>query len=323
MIYRREAIPFSVRYNKSTSETSIIEQNQSIEDQQTEQSNNKSNKRIERIKKKRNHSIIIMEQSQQPNATLYIKNIDWKLKKNLVKKALYTLFTRHGKVLDVIALRHNNLRGQAFVIMNDIQAATNALISEQGFTFYNKDLIIEYAKQSSFRYHDKRTGGASNDNGKLQRQRKGQRDQQQKIDESNDNDDVDNVNQLPPTKRVKVELEQSNEDITTTNEGELNNTEETDEDKTKAVEQQLQYYNNLPPSRIILVHDIPLDMMSSDNIRTLFTPYNGFIDIRLLTSQNKAVIEFQEESYASIALNALQHFALTSTYQIQLSYGKE
>lgn len=40
-----------------------------------------------------------------PNPTLYIANIDWSIKKKLLRKSLYYLFSRHGKVLDVIALR--------------------------------------------------------------------------------------------------------------------------------------------------------------------------------------------------------------------------
>jgi hypothetical protein len=33
-----------------------------------------------------------------PNNTLYVSNIDWKTKKALLRRALYALFTRHGKV---------------------------------------------------------------------------------------------------------------------------------------------------------------------------------------------------------------------------------
>ena len=59
--------------------------------------------------------------------------------------------TRHGKVLEIIALRKDGLRGQAFVIFEDVQAATAALQSEQGFTFFGKDLKIAYAKEKSDR----------------------------------------------------------------------------------------------------------------------------------------------------------------------------
>ena len=87
----------------------------------------------------------------QPNQTLYLKNIDWKIKKPLLKRALYSLFTRHGKVLEVIVLRRDGLRGQAWVVFEDVQAATAALQAESGFTFFGKDLVIEYAKEKSDR----------------------------------------------------------------------------------------------------------------------------------------------------------------------------
>jgi U2 small nuclear ribonucleoprotein B'' len=86
----------------------------------------------------------------EPNQTLYIKNIDWKIKKGLLKRALYSLFTRHGKVLEIIVLRRAGLRGQAWVIMGSVEAATAAL-AEQGFTFFGKDLVIEYAREKSDR----------------------------------------------------------------------------------------------------------------------------------------------------------------------------
>lgn len=87
----------------------------------------------------------------EPNATLYIKNIDWKIKKGLLKRALYSLFTRHGKVLEVVVLRREGLRGQAWVIFQDVTAATAALQKDQGFTFFGKDMMLEYAKEKSDR----------------------------------------------------------------------------------------------------------------------------------------------------------------------------
>lgn len=87
----------------------------------------------------------------QPNATLYVKNIDWKIKKALLRRALYSLFTRHGKVVEIVTLRRDGLRGQAWIIFEDVQAATAALKAEQGFTFFGKDMDLEYAKEKSDR----------------------------------------------------------------------------------------------------------------------------------------------------------------------------
>jgi U2 small nuclear ribonucleoprotein B'' len=133
----------------------------------------------------------------QPNNTLYISNIDWKIKKPLLRRAIHSLMTRHGKVLalfllliiisvtscdagwpayniilnciashaflsfpsfviytqviEIIALRRDGLRGQLWVIFEDIQAATAALQSLNGFTFFGKDLKLAYAKEKSDR----------------------------------------------------------------------------------------------------------------------------------------------------------------------------
>mmetsp|Transcript_18454 Transcript_18454/g.51291 ORF Transcript_18454/g.51291 Transcript_18454/m.51291 type:complete len:220 (-) Transcript_18454:472-1131(-) len=86
-----------------------------------------------------------------PNPTLYIANIDWKVKKPLLRRALYSLFTRHGKVIEIITLRREGLRGQAWVIFDSVQSATAALQAEQGFGFFGKDLKLAYANEKSDR----------------------------------------------------------------------------------------------------------------------------------------------------------------------------
>jgi RNA recognition motif-containing protein len=55
------------------------------------------------------------------------------------------------QVLEIVALRKDGLRGQAFVVFEDVQAATAALQAEQGFTFFGKDLKLAYAKEKSDR----------------------------------------------------------------------------------------------------------------------------------------------------------------------------
>lgn len=58
-----------------------------------------------------------------------------------LRKSLYTIFSQFGKILDVVALRTKTLRGQAWVVFADIPAATNALRTMQGFTFFEKPMV--------------------------------------------------------------------------------------------------------------------------------------------------------------------------------------
>lgn len=84
-----------------------------------------------------------------PNNTIYINNLNEKVKKDDLKKSLYAIFSQFGEILDIIALKTMKMRGQAFVVFRDISSATNALRSMQGFPFYDKPMRIAYAKSKS------------------------------------------------------------------------------------------------------------------------------------------------------------------------------
>ena len=51
----------------------------------------------------------------------------------------------------MIVLRREGLRGQAWVIFEDVQAATAALQAENGLGFFGKDLKLQYARETSDR----------------------------------------------------------------------------------------------------------------------------------------------------------------------------
>jgi len=85
----------------------------------------------------------------QPNHTIYINNLNEKIKKEDLKKSLFAIFTQFGQILDILATKSLKMRGQAFVIFKEISSATNALRSMQGFPFYDKPMRINYAKSDS------------------------------------------------------------------------------------------------------------------------------------------------------------------------------
>jgi len=58
-----------------------------------------------------------------------------------LKKSLYAIFSQFGQILDIVAIKTLKMRGQAFVIFKDINSATNALRSMQGFPFYDKPMV--------------------------------------------------------------------------------------------------------------------------------------------------------------------------------------
>ncbi|EDW05501.1 U1 small nuclear ribonucleoprotein A [Drosophila mojavensis] len=85
----------------------------------------------------------------RPNQTIYINNLNEKIKKEELKKSLYAIFSQFGQILDIVALKTLKMRGQAFVIFKEIGSASNALRTMQGFPFYDKPMRIAYSKSDS------------------------------------------------------------------------------------------------------------------------------------------------------------------------------
>ncbi|WFC99201.1 hypothetical protein MYAM1_001945 [Malassezia yamatoensis] len=88
--------------------------------------------------------------SGTPSASVCVKNINTKVKKQELRAQLYDLFGSYGKVLDVVATRAPKMRGQAFVVFRDLQSATMAMRGLDGFEFYEKPLSIDYARKKSY-----------------------------------------------------------------------------------------------------------------------------------------------------------------------------
>lgn len=219
----------------------------------------------------------------QPNQTLYLKNIDWKVKKPLLKRALYSLFTRHGKVLEVIVLRRDGLRGQAWVIFEDVQAATTALQAENGFHLFGKDLRLEFAKEKSDR---------------IARQE---------------------GTYVPKAKRQKTtpkEDQEGKEGTTTTADGKEGDATGNPTESSSTLESP-----TAPPSKYLLAQNLPAEI-NEMILSMLFRQYAGYKEVRMPRS-GLAFIEFEDEPHATIALQNLNGFKLTDKDVLHLSYGKQ
>ncbi|KAI9638557.1 RNA-binding domain-containing protein [Dioszegia hungarica] len=84
-----------------------------------------------------------------PSMTLYVSNLETKTKKPELHSQLYSLFTPYGRVIDIIAKKHDGGRGQAFVTFDEQAAATSAMRALHGELFYSKELKITYSRNPS------------------------------------------------------------------------------------------------------------------------------------------------------------------------------
>jgi len=84
-----------------------------------------------------------------PRRTLYVHNLNERIKLDVMKKSLEAIFSPFGEILEISIKKNLRMRGQAFVVMKDVESATRALNVIQGFPFYNKLLDIQYARIDS------------------------------------------------------------------------------------------------------------------------------------------------------------------------------
>ena len=78
---------------------------------------------------------------EEPSQTLYVSNLNEKIKKAELKKTLYGLFTSHGRIVDISLQRTERLLGQAWIIFADVPSAAAAKRQLQGFPLYDRPLV--------------------------------------------------------------------------------------------------------------------------------------------------------------------------------------
>lgn len=85
----------------------------------------------------------------KPGYTIYIKNLNDKLKKEFLKRQLYLLFSTYGEVIDVMVMKTPKMRGQAHVAFTSMMDARVAMQLMSGELIFDKPLVIEWAREES------------------------------------------------------------------------------------------------------------------------------------------------------------------------------
>ena len=262
-----------------------------------------------------------------PSQSLYVSNLNHKVKKEVVRRGLYALFGQFGRILDIVVSRAERLRGQAWVVFHDIGDATNALRRLQGFPFFDRAMRIQFAKGKSFAVAREdgtffqvvkardtaRAGGSASHGG------------------SGFASGVDMA-------RMDVSLEASSSMHDAPDDGLMQGNgasgqdhrqgEEAEEPVPAAGEAQGQSQMqddcasaNVPHNTLIaagLPPEVTAEMMEA-----LFRQYNGFVEVRLASGQGVAFVEYGDIVQAGVALDGLNGFKLTPTDSMSVTYAKK
>mmetsp|Transcript_19393 Transcript_19393/g.28708 ORF Transcript_19393/g.28708 Transcript_19393/m.28708 type:complete len:238 (-) Transcript_19393:23-736(-) len=220
----------------------------------------------------------------EPNETIYVHNLNEKIKKKTLKKSLHSVFNQFGKILKIIALRGVLLRGQAWVVFEDTVSATNALRQMQNFPFYEKPLKIEYARVQS------------------------------------DIVSIKKGTYVPREKKVRQKLAPKPKKETA--KGDKMDVSTNHNTKPQSTYHPPKSSGPIQPSNILFATSLPQEV-TKEMLILLFQQYPGYLEVRMVPNQGIAFIEFQEEMQASIALQGLSGFQLAPGQSLHLSYAKK
>jgi len=269
-----------------------------------------------------------------PNQTIYVNNLNEKVKKDELKRSLYHVFSQFGNILEIVATKTYKMRGQAWVIFDDLSGSTKALREMQGFQFYGKAMRITFAKSKS--------DVVSKADGSFIPRPKRKIEGKDKKSSSN-----------PPNKKKKTQHHQQQQNGDSKSEEKEEKDEKPNKTENKADQRQFQQQQQqqqqqqapqqqqqqapapqhplslpyqeqpAPPNRILFVENLPAEC-NQMMLSMLFQQYSGFQEARLVNGKpGIAFVEFGDEYSSNLAKNALQNFKITPTNLMKISFAKK
>lgn len=246
----------------------------------------------------------------KPNNSIYINNLNEKVKKDELKQSLYAIFSQFGQILDVVALKTMKMRGQAFIAFKDINSATAALRTMQGFPFYEKPMRIQYSKSESNAIAKmKGTFVERSAQGKVIVEATEPKKSKRK------SKDPSKGNQPPLQPGLLPGLSVPGAMIQNMVPSAIPPPPSSSHTSSKTAEQ--------PPNQILFLTNLPKET-SELMLSMLFNQFPGFKEVRLVPGRHDiAFVEFDSEALSSAAKDALQGFKITPTNAMKITFAKK
>ncbi|PFH33970.1 RNA recognition motif-containing protein [Besnoitia besnoiti] len=97
------------------------------------------------VRKPRNMQPPTQDMSIPPNQTIYINNINDKVKLPELKENLRSMFKQFGEIRQIVAMSSFWRRGQAWIVFASVESATKAIQGMQAFVYHGQPLRINYS----------------------------------------------------------------------------------------------------------------------------------------------------------------------------------
>ncbi|KAG1056933.1 hypothetical protein G6F43_001213 [Rhizopus delemar] len=227
-----------------------------------------------------------------PSRTVYVSNLNEKVKLDVMKNSLRTLFKQFGEVLDVVAHRNIRMRGQAFVAYPDQESADKAIKELQHFVLYDKPMIVQYSRNRSD-VHAKRDGDYEI-HYKARIARK------------------EEVSKMPLPGSHKPTFKSSKRaNKTSRGKG-------TSQHSTAHIPDEY-----LPPNSILFLQNLP-ETITQQQLVDLFQRYPGFREVRTVPAKKSiAFVEYENEIQSAVARAELSGYFLGPDQALKVTFARK
>ncbi|KAJ4470852.1 hypothetical protein J3R30DRAFT_1130884 [Lentinula aciculospora] len=236
---------------------------------------------------------VVPAEPETISETLYIQNLNEKIKIDVIKASLRGLFKAYGEVLNVVAHSNLRMRGQAFVSFADAEVAQKAMKEVKGFPLYSKPMQISFARSRSDAVV-KKLDNEHFDEHKAQRVEHKRKTRytnplKQKFKAKRLASEMDGATSAPAPKRPNVQMPDE----------------------------------YLPPNKILFLQNLP-DSVTKEQLLGLFDQYPNLHEVRLIpTKKDIAFVEFTDEASSTVAKDALHNYKLDGENKIKITFARK
>jgi len=224
-----------------------------------------------------------------PSSTVYVKNLEERIKVDQLKEALTEIFSEYGNIIDLVAKKNLKAKGQAFVVFENPDDAAKAIEEINGFELFDKPMQLDFARTRSDATVLKQEGEPGLEKWKRARLAEKERKQaleatQQKLKRPAPIAGAVEATGLSarPAKAVKgAGLKSSGANAAAIVPDEY-----------------------LPPNKILFIRDLP-DSYDADGLSRIFSRFEGFKEVRMVPGRKGiAFVEYEAEAGAISAKEA-------------------
>ncbi|KAK5449948.1 hypothetical protein LTS15_008521 [Exophiala xenobiotica] len=224
-----------------------------------------------------------------PSSTVYVKNLEERIKVEQLKEALTEIFSEYGNIIDLVAKKNLKAKGQAFVVFENPDDAAKAIEEINGFELFDKPMQLDFARTRSDATVLKQEGDQGLEKWKRARLAEKERKQaleatQQKLKRPAPMAGAAEATGLSarPVKAVKgAGLKSSGANAAAIVPDEY-----------------------LPPNKILFIRDLP-DSYDADGLSRIFSRFEGFKEVRMVPGRKGiAFVEYEAEAGAISAKEA-------------------